>query len=90
MARLETLVFLMAVHNLGRIAERLIEHGRDGATPAAMVQMAFWPGERCVTGTLATIAEAVLRAGVEPPATLVVGEVVRLREKLLEFLEGLA
>ena len=90
LARMQTLVFLMAVRNVGRIAARLIEHGRDGATPAAMVQMAFWPGERCVTATLGTIAEEVRRAGVEPPATLVVGEVVRLRDKLQGVLEGLA
>ena len=90
LARMETLVFLMAVHNVGRIAERLIAAGRDSATPAAMIQMAFWPGERCLTATLGTIAEEVRRAGVQPPATLVVGEVVRLREKLVGVLEGLA
>ena len=82
LSRLETLVFLMSVHNVGRIAQRLTEHGRSPQTPAAMIQMAFWHDERVVTGTLATIAEEVERAGIKPPATLVVGEVVRLREKL--------
>jgi uroporphyrinogen III methyltransferase/synthase len=79
---LDTLVFLMGVHNVGRISQELIAHGRDPATPAAMIQAAFWPEERVVTGTLASIAADVERAGIEPPATLVVGEVVRLREKL--------
>ncbi len=87
LARLETLVFLMAVHNTGRIAERLIEHGRAPETPAAMIEAAYWPGERVVMGTLATIAQEIARAGVEPPATLVVGEVVRLREKLARAIE---
>jgi uroporphyrin-III C-methyltransferase len=82
LSRLETLVFLMAVHNVGRIAQRLIEHGRKPETPAAMIQMAFWHDERVVTGTLATIADEVQRAEIKPPATLVVGEVVRLHEKL--------
>ncbi len=80
--KMDTLVFLMGVHNVGRISQELIAHGRDPATPAAMIQMAFWPEEKVVTGTLGGIAAEVERAGIEPPATLVVGEVVRLREKL--------
>ncbi len=83
LARLDTLVFLMGVHNVGAIASRLIEHGRSPATPAAMIQMAFWPEERIVTGTLATIADDIRTAGIQAPATLVIGAVVRLRERLL-------
>jgi uroporphyrin-III C-methyltransferase len=82
LAKIETVVFLMAVHNVARIAERLAAHGRDTATPAAMIQMAFWHDERVVTATLGTIADEVERAGIKPPATLVIGETVRLREKL--------
>jgi uroporphyrinogen III methyltransferase/synthase len=83
LSKLDTLVFLMAVHNVGHISRNLMEHGRSPETPAAMIQMAFWPGQLVVTGTLASIAEDVVRAGIAPPATLVVGEVVRLRDKLL-------
>jgi uroporphyrin-III C-methyltransferase len=82
LARLDTVVFLMAVHNCGAIAEKLIQCGRSPQTPAAMIQMAFWHGERVVTGTLGTIAELVRTEGVKAPATFVVGDVVRLREKL--------
>ena len=82
LAGMDTLVFLMAVRSVGRVAEELVAHGRDPQTPAAMIQMAFWHGERVVTGTLATIAAEVEREGIEPPATLVIGEAVRLREKL--------
>ncbi len=82
LARLDTLVFLMAVHNVGTIAALLVEHGRSPETPAAMIQMAFWPEERVVTGTLRTIADAVDAAGIQPPATLVIGEVVAVRERL--------
>ena len=84
LARMETLVFLMGVKNSGKIAARLIENGRSPDTPAAMVQMAFWSDEHVVVGTLATIADDVEREGIKPPATLVIGEVVRLREKLRE------
>ncbi len=82
LARLDTLVFLMAVHNVECIAARLMDHGRKPETPAAMIEKAFWPGERVIAGTLATIARDVRAAGVEPPATLVVGEVVNLRARL--------
>jgi uroporphyrin-III C-methyltransferase len=82
LAGMDTLVFLMAVHSVGNIADELMARGRDPATPAAMIQMAFWHGERVVTGTLATIGADVAAAGIAPPATLVIGEVVRLREKL--------
>ena len=82
LSRMDTLVFLMGVHNLRSISDNLIRHGRSPATPAAMIQMAFWRDERVVSGTLADIADAVEHAGIKPPATLVVGEVVRLRDKL--------
>lgn len=82
LARIDTLVFLMCVHNIEKIAQRLIDAGRDPSTPTAMVQMAFWHDEQVLTGTLATIAEKSRNVGVKSPATLVVGEVVRLREKL--------
>ena len=82
LAKLDTLVFLMGVHNLEKIAGHLIAAGRSPDTPAAMVQMAFWHDEVTVSATLATIAQECRRAAVKAPATLVVGEVVRLREKL--------
>lgn len=82
LARIDTLVFLMGVHNLDKITRKLIAAGRPSDTPAAMIQMAFWPGERTVTGTLAGIAEECRRAAIQAPATLVIGEVVRLRERI--------
>ncbi|MFP5249369.1 MAG: uroporphyrinogen-III C-methyltransferase [Acidobacteriota bacterium] len=85
-ARIDTAVFLMCVHNVETIARQLIAAGRSPATPAAMIQMAYWDGEHVVTGTLENIAEKVRRAEIEPPATLVVGEVVRLRERLQQLM----
>jgi uroporphyrin-III C-methyltransferase len=83
LSRMPTLVFVMAVSGLRRITARLIEHGREASTPAAVIHAAFWDDEQIVTGTLGTIADLVEAASVRPPATLVVGDVVRLREKLL-------
>lgn len=82
LSKIDTLVVLMGVHNVAHIAQALIAAGRSSETPAAMVQMAFWPGERLVVGTLATIADEVRQAHVDAPATLVIGEVVRLHDKL--------
>lgn len=82
LSKMDTLVFLMGVHNAKKISEQLLAHGRSPNTPAAMIQMAFWPDERVITSTLANIADDLMRSGIEPPATLVIGEVVRLREKL--------
>jgi uroporphyrin-III C-methyltransferase len=82
LSKIPTLVFLMGVHAVEQIAKRLIAEGRDPGTPAAIIQMAFWHGEQVATGTLETIAEAAKLQGVKAPATLVIGEVVRLREKL--------
>ena len=82
LSRVDTLVVLMGVHNVAQIAHALIDAGRSSDTPAAMVQMAFWPGQQIVMGSLATIGEKVRRAHVEAPATLVIGETVRLHEKL--------
>ena len=84
-ARIGTSVFLMGVHNIETIAKKLIAAGRSPATPAAMIQMAYCDGERVVMGTLENIAAEVRRANIQPPATLVVGEVVRLRERLQQL-----
>lgn len=82
LSRMPTLVVVMAVQGLTRTVARLIEHGRDASTPAAVIHAAFWDDERVVTGTLGTIVQIVEAAGIQPPATLVVGEVVRLRDRL--------
>lgn len=82
LSKVDTLVVLMGVHNIGHITRELMTAGRSCDTPAAVVQMAFWPGEQIVVGTLATIAEDVRRARIKAPATLVIGEVVRLHDKL--------
>ncbi len=82
LSKIPTLVFLMGVHAVEQIAKRLISEGRNPGTPAAIIQMAFWHGEQVVSGTLETIAEEAKLHGIKAPATLVIGEVVRLREKL--------
>lgn len=80
-----TLVFLMGVGNLPNIVDKLVKHGRPKDTPAAVIQWGTKPEQVTVAGTLETIVGLVEAAGLGPPAILVVGEVVRLRERLEWF-----
>jgi len=77
-----TIVIYMGIKNLPVITAKLIEHGRGPDTPVAVVRWASTPRQHSVEGTLATISEVVQRARIKPPALIVVGEVVRLREKI--------
>jgi uroporphyrin-III C-methyltransferase len=88
LARIPTLVFLMGLRGLASIAARLLEHGASADTPAAVIASATLPEERTIIGTLATIAELAREAGIAAPATLVVGEVVRVRDALVAPGEG--
>ena len=82
LARVETLVILMGLTRLPEIAAALLFHGRGADTPVAVIAQGTLPGEQVVVATLGTIAGDVARAGLKAPATIVVGEVVRLRERL--------
>jgi len=77
-----TLVFLMGVKNLADNCRCLMDAGRDPATPAAVIEKGTTPEQRTITGTLADIATRAREAGIKPPAVLVVGGVVELRERL--------
>ena len=71
-----TLVFFMGFAGLAEIAAGLIDHGRDPETPAAVVASGTTDDQRTVTATLAGIADA--SAELEPPALVVIGDVVAL------------
>jgi uroporphyrin-III C-methyltransferase len=75
-----TLVCLMGVSHLPEIARRLAALGRAPETPAAVIGWGTTGQQTVVTGTLADIAERA--AGIPAPATIVIGEVVALREQL--------
>ncbi|MBU0513649.1 MAG: uroporphyrinogen-III C-methyltransferase [Proteobacteria bacterium] len=78
----QTLCFFMGVGNLPRITAKLIKHGRDPATPVAVIRQGTTPQQRTLTGALAEIATKVERAKLTPPAIVVVGTGVTLRHKL--------
>ena len=78
----QTVVIYMGLAGLPQIASQLIAHGLPADWPAAVVSKGTLPGQRVVTGTLATIAEAALAAQLASPCLTLVGEVVKLRELL--------
>ena len=73
MAKMDTAVVLMGGARLEEVTDGLMAAGRDGATPAAVVQEGTLPGERQVRGTLATIAGIVRDEGLRAPIVLIVG-----------------
>ena len=85
-AREGTLVFFMAGHNLRENLSRLIAEGRDPSTPAAYIAGGTMPCQQVVTGTIGDLPDLVAGLDLEgPPALVVVGDVVRLRERISWF-----
>jgi uroporphyrin-III C-methyltransferase len=76
------IVFYMALKHIAAIAGALIEHGRSGAEPVAVVSQATLPEQRILETSLGACAADVAAAGIEPPCIVVVGDVVRLRAGL--------
>ena len=79
----QTVVLYMGVNNLPEIVRQLQAHGLSGQTPAALVEKATLPEERCITGTLDDLPALALRHQVRPPALIMIGEVVSLRQQLV-------
>jgi len=78
----DTLVFLMGVKNIEKIALRLTEYGKPADTPVAVVRWGTRPDQKTVVGTLGDIAGQVKKEIIRPPAVMVVGNVVKLRDTL--------
>ena len=81
----DTLIFLMGVSNLPKITAKLIENGRDGKTPAAIIRQGTKANQEVFITTLEQAANEVATKKITPPAIFIVGEVVNLREKLKWF-----
>ena len=78
----ETLIFLMGAGTLSSIVNKLLENGRSPSTPTALVCWGTWPEQKTIIGHLENIVSKAAEASFKPPAVIVVGEVVNLREKL--------
>jgi uroporphyrin-III C-methyltransferase len=78
----DTLVIFMGVATIGEIAAQLIRHGRPEETPVAVIRWGTYADQKTWITTLEEVADMVTRAGIQSPAIIVVGEVVRLNAAL--------
>ena len=81
----QTIAIYMGVHGMDQICNSLIAHGMRAEMPAALIEQGTLPGQRVIVGTIASMPRQVKAANIAPPSLLIVGEVVRLREKLAWF-----
>ena len=82
----DTIVFLMGLKNIKTICRKLLELGKDKECPVAVISQGTTQEQKVIVATLETITQEV--KGLPKPALIVVGEVVRLREKLQWFENG--
>lgn len=83
-----TLVYYMAMGSLGEIALRLMEHGKDGKTPAAVVHQATLPQQRVVEGVLCDIAARCEHAAVGAPSIVIIGQGAMVQPAMNWFMNG--
>jgi len=84
----QTIVVYMGLPGLPLLCRKLVLHGLSRATGAAVVQQGTTQTQRVIAGTLATLPALVAKAKLHAPTLIIVGDVVRLREKLNWFLPG--
>jgi len=89
-ATADTLVILMGVKHLQEIAMDLMARGRSADTPVAVIRWGSYDGQQTFTGTLSSIAMLAQEEALRAPAVIVIGEVVKLRERLKWFEETLS
>lgn len=78
----QTVVFYMGLHALPELARGLIEHGLPSTALAAIVEQGTTPRQNVICGAIVELPELARQAGIQAPALVIVGEVVRLRNEL--------
>ncbi len=81
----DTIIFLMGLHNIAKISQKLIEIGKSKEYPVAVISRGTTKDQKVVIGTLEDIVQKA--EGLPTPALIVVGQVVNLREQL-QWFEG--
>jgi len=81
----QTVVFYMGLHGIQTICDQLIAHGVAASMPVALVQQGTTPNHQVHIGNLGNLPSLVKEADVKPPTLIIVGEVVKLHEKLNWF-----
>lgn len=78
----QTLVFYMGLVSLSIICQELINHGMPADKPIALIQQGTTPSQKVFVGTLATLPAIIASEEVQAPTLIIVGDVVRLHNKL--------
>ena len=81
----QTVVVYMGLAALSMLCDGLVRHGLPGSTPAAIVQQGTLPAQRVVTATLDTLAAHALAERLASPTLVIVGDVVRVRERVQAY-----
>jgi uroporphyrin-III C-methyltransferase/precorrin-2 dehydrogenase/sirohydrochlorin ferrochelatase len=81
----QTIVFYMGLKGIKTISAKLIEHGMDPLTPAALVQKGTTPDQKEYIGSLVTLPEIVAESQIKPPTLIIIGSVVTLHDRLNWF-----
>jgi uroporphyrin-III C-methyltransferase len=81
----DTICVYMGVSHLSTITNQLIQHGKSPHTPIALIHWGTLSDQKTVVGTLDTIQAKVRTSGITNPSMMIIGDVVRLREKLNWF-----
>ncbi|WP_242217156.1 uroporphyrinogen-III C-methyltransferase [Bacillus cereus group sp. BfR-BA-01380] len=81
----DTLAVYMGVSNLPYICEQLLKYGKSKHTPVAMIEWGTTASQRTITGTLGSIVSVAEEERIQNPSMIVIGEVVRFREKIHWF-----
>lgn len=81
----QTVVFYMGLHSMNELCKQLIKHGLPATTPVALVEKGTTQQQRVHIGDLTTLPDIVAKNQVEAPTLIIVGEVVKLHDKLAWF-----
>ena len=84
---IDTLAIYMGVGNLPYICEQLTKHGRSEHTPVALIHWGTTTSQQTITGTISTIVDIARTSEIKNPSMIIVGEVVKLRDKIQWFEE---
>lgn len=84
----QTVVVYMGLLGVNTLCDKLMEHGMKTDMPIALVQKATTPEQRVIMGTLSTMAGILEGEDIKPPTLIIIGDVVKLHEKLAWFVPG--
>jgi uroporphyrin-III C-methyltransferase len=82
---IDTIAIYMGVKNLPYIRNKLLEHGKNPNTPAALIHWGTLQNQKTAIGTLETIVETAEREQITNPSMIVIGDVVQLHDKINWF-----